>query len=274
VSRVVATRYGFHVFYRRRPPSEAVVTGGHIIIGHDDARWLHRFVARGAVPARSRAQALALADELYTALRAAPERFDALVAERSEHRDAAWGGDIGTWSTRERTALPREVERLSQLEVGEVSAPMESLFGIELLVRRPSVIRLKLGMSALRLRYDPGAAAEDAASRASVERVGGGARAAARARPRPARELPGPRQPRADAVARRAAYAGLTRPVALLAVGQVAAAPIEWESSFYIPRRIDPATLPPPRPALLDFPASGAAPAGSGAAPHDSAAHR
>ena len=38
LTRPVETRYGFHVFLRRAPPEESVVSGAHIVIGHDDAR--------------------------------------------------------------------------------------------------------------------------------------------------------------------------------------------------------------------------------------------
>jgi hypothetical protein len=255
VSRVVESRYGFHVLYRRPPPPEATVTGAHIVIGFDEARWLHRFVARGPVPARSRAAAFRRADELFAQLQAHPERFDALVAELSEHRDAAWGGDIGTWSTRERSAFPRQVELLAGLEVGEAAAPIESLFGVELLVRRPNVERRTLAMSALRLRYDPVAAPGETRHRAHVEQEARAIASQLARAPERFESVAARRCCRVDVQWQEGrGYAALTAPVAALAQGQVAGEPIEWESSFYIPRRIDAAALPPLRGALLDFP--------------------
>jgi parvulin-like peptidyl-prolyl cis-trans isomerase-like protein/PPIC-type peptidyl-prolyl cis-trans isomerase-like protein len=258
-SRVVESRYGFHVLLRRAPPPETLVTGAHIVIGHDDARWLQEYAARRAIPVRSRAEALRRANELYSGLRAAPDRFGAGVAEASEHRDAAWGGDLGTWSTRERAAFPRQVEILAELDVGAVAPPIETLFGYEIIMRLPNPPRQQLAMSALRLRYDPKAADVAPTSRASVELE---ARALA---PVLASEL-GARSGEALGVPPEhccvvqarwqegRAYGGLTSAVARLAIGQASPEPIEWESSFYILRRIAPDALPSARPALLDFP--------------------
>jgi len=255
VSRVVESRYGFHILLRRPAPPEATVTGAHIVIGHDEARWLHEFVARRAIPARSRATAASLASALYEALRADPTRFGALVAEASEHRDAAWGGDIGTWSTRERTPFPRQIELLEQLDVGAVAPPIETVFGYEILMRRPNVPRQQLAMNALRLRYDPRASVGDATSRESVEHE---ARALARQAAESPATLDAMQAGRCCPVQARweegRAYGGLTKVILQLPVGQVSAEPIEWESSFYVLRRITPEALPSRPPALLDFP--------------------
>ena len=178
-----------------------------------------------------------------------------LVAEASEHRDAAWGGDIGTWSTRERAAFPRQVERLAQLDVGAVAAPIETLFGYEILVRRPNVPRQQLAMSAIRLRYNPSATRGAAMWKESVERDAHDL--AGRAAESPG-ELEVIRAGRCCPVQARweegRAYGGLTRVITQLAIGQVSPQPVEWESSFYILRRIAPEALLPRPPALLDFP--------------------
>lgn len=254
VSRVVESRYGFHVLLRRAPPEQATVTGAHIVIGHDEARWLHEHVARRPIPARSRAAASSAAGAIHETLRAEPERLDELVAQASEHRDAAWGGDLGTWSTRERAPFPRQIERLAQLEIGAVAPPIETLFGYEILVRRPNLPRQQLAMHAVRLRYDPEAPAGHAASRPSIELD---ARALARKAAESPSELEGhagrccPVQARWE---EGRAYGGLTPVIEQLAIGQVAAQPVEWESSFYVLRRIAPEVLRPRPAALLDFP--------------------
>jgi hypothetical protein len=116
------------------------------------------------------------------------------------------------------------------------------------------VPRATLAMSALRLRYDERAAPRSPHAREVVEAE---ARAIARrsaAAPQQLESIWADHccQVRARWRAGRE-YAGLTPEIARLELGQVGAA-IEWESSFYIPRRIDPETLPAPRPALLDFP--------------------
>jgi hypothetical protein len=45
-SKVVETRYGFHVFLRSAPPPERALSGAHIIIGHDRAQWLGFFARK------------------------------------------------------------------------------------------------------------------------------------------------------------------------------------------------------------------------------------
>ena len=97
-SKVVETKYGFHIFYRAAPPPEEVMSGKHILIGHEKAPWLEVF-ARDTVRSRSREAALVLANDLYRRASAEPERFGELVNEYSEHQDAVVGGDFGAWYT-------------------------------------------------------------------------------------------------------------------------------------------------------------------------------
>lgn len=133
-SKVVETRYGFHVFLRSAPPPEQVLSGAHIIIGHDHAQWLG-FFARKQRPARSREEALALASAVYTRARSEPGRFAELVNEYSEHLDARDAGDFGAWSTREPIAYALRRKRLQELAVGEVGAPIETHLGFEIIQR-------------------------------------------------------------------------------------------------------------------------------------------
>jgi len=133
-SEVVETRYGFHIFYRSAPPSEEVMSGAHIVIGHERAQWLGIF-ARDSRPSRSRDEALALAREVSAKARSAPARFTELVNEYSEHRDALVGGDFGAWSTREPIAYALRMKRLRELTVGEVGAPIETHLGFEIVQR-------------------------------------------------------------------------------------------------------------------------------------------
>lgn len=126
MTRLIETRHGFHVFQRHSPPPEETVSGAHIVIGHDDARWLHEFTARRAIPPRTRQEALQLATQLHERLRDEPEQFASVLDELSEHRDAGWAGDFGRWSTREPTAFPRELEVLRGLRVGEVAPPIDT----------------------------------------------------------------------------------------------------------------------------------------------------
>ncbi len=163
-SHVVETRYGFHVFMRREVPAEERITGAHVVIGHAQAPWLASRTGRPR-PRRSRAEALAIAQELYEVLSKRPERFDEVVVQRSEHPDSLRGGDFGTWTTREPWAFPRELQVLLQLRVGEIAPPIDTRFGIQILRRMPNRIRHSYAMRALRLRFRPEAEPEAPDSR-------------------------------------------------------------------------------------------------------------
>lgn len=133
-SQVVESHYGFHIFYRAAPPPEQLLSGAHIVIGHDRAQWLGVY-ARGERPTRSREEALALAREVYAQARSDPRRFAELVNRYSEHRDAVVAGDFGAWSTREPIAFAPRMTRLRELDVGEVGAPIETHLGFEIVQR-------------------------------------------------------------------------------------------------------------------------------------------
>ncbi len=169
VSNVIETDTGYHVLLRRPPPPDVTVSGRRLVIAHDGAPWI-ALAARGPVPQRSRAEALALARDLYERARAQPAEFELLVTERSEHRDGARGGDFGTWSTREPTELPREVEVLAGLGIGEVAAPIDSLWGIQIIQRTEDRARERFAMASLELIYDPSRPESEPASRQSAQR--------------------------------------------------------------------------------------------------------
>lgn len=167
ISDVVETWYGFHVFQRRAAPQPDTVTGRRIVIAHDQARFLS--IVRGdAQPARTLSEALALAQRLYEQASASPEAFPELVERYSEHPDRIVGGDFGTWSNRELTPFPTEVEALDQLEIGQVAPPLDSLFGIEIVMRVPNPERAEYAFEGIQLDFDPAAPDGDAKSRTSV----------------------------------------------------------------------------------------------------------
>ena len=167
VSRVVETEYGYHLLYRRPAAPEAVVSGSHIVIAHIDAPWI-ALAARGALPNRSREDALALAHRLCEQARRAPGDFAKLVNEYSEHRDAARGGDFGSWSTREASGYPREIETLAQLDVGEVAEPLDTVFGYQVILRTPNRPRASYAMTKIQLRFDASRPEVDPYSKPSI----------------------------------------------------------------------------------------------------------
>ncbi|HTV18805.1 MAG TPA: peptidylprolyl isomerase [Polyangiaceae bacterium] len=152
-STVVETRYGFHVFYRAEPPVEEALSGEHILIGHAQAPWGQVF-ARNHEPTRSREEALALASSVYSQALANPEGWRQLVQDHSEHLDAIAGGDFGTWSSREPGAFPARINRLRELRVGEVGAPVETHLGFEIVRRTPLRARQQYRVNMLEFPVD------------------------------------------------------------------------------------------------------------------------
>ena len=168
VSRVVETDFGFHVFLRRAPPPETHVSGARLVLAYDEAPWLRNFLSYRPVPSRTRAEALELAQRLSQQLREQPQQFAALVRQYSDHRDALRDGDFGEWSTLEPTPFPREIETLAALSPGEVAPPLDSAFGIEILMRTPARERETFTMAAIERPFTPGAKTGDATSAAAV----------------------------------------------------------------------------------------------------------
>lgn len=167
VSQPVETEYGFHVIYRAEVPEPDVVTGVRIVIAHDQAPWL-RILARGELPKRTRDAAQALANSVYERAQADPESFADLVARHSEHRDAEREGDFGTWSTRDAALNGREIAVLRRLAVGEVSPPVDTVFGFQIIKRVENRPRHEYAMKAIRLLFNPDAALGTAGSRAAA----------------------------------------------------------------------------------------------------------
>lgn len=245
VSRPVETELGFHVFLRRAQPPEQRVSGAHLVIGHDDAPWIE--VAGRRTPRRSREEALRQITDLQRQADAAPAAFARLAEEHSDHRDALRGGDFGSWSTHEPTPFAREIEILSALEVGQVSEPIDTVVGLQLLQRTPDRPRGEYAIERLLLRFD-----------ASLPEGAPGSRSAVRAR---AEQLAQQAQsdPKAfDAQRSEECCADrirliegreppeLEQLVARLRPGQIAEHPLEFASVFYIiPRRLELASLPP-----------------------------
>ena len=237
-SNVVETAYGFHIFRRREPPPEQTLSGAHIIIGHDRAEWLH-FQARGALPQRSREEALALATDVYRQARAQPERFKELVERYSEHRDALFGGDFGTWSTREPNPFPPRLRRLEQLAMGEVGAVIETHLGFEVILRTEAPARIEFAAELLRLPFDPGAASGADESRERV-RVRAEALAQAYAAQPERFGAPGELPTMTTQWQGGRGVSAVELQLEQLQFGSVAPTPVQAEFSFQITKRLTP----------------------------------
>jgi hypothetical protein len=258
VTGVVETDFGFHVFKRNPPPARVTVTGAHIVIGYEDARWLQIQKCKD-IPRRSRDEALALAGDVFRRARNEPESFESLVKQYSEHCDALQAGDLGSWSTHEPSYIPMEVQVLQSLAVGEVAAPMDSTLGFQIIKRTPNRKRKQYAVDAIYLGFDPAAPEGEGMSRSSVRRIATDlAKELAAA---PSRFTSAKNERWIGPVERYAEGRGfplLNTALEQISFGQVTTTPIEWGLNYVIGQRIDPATLPPLPPVRFELPAPAA----------------
>jgi PPIC-type peptidyl-prolyl cis-trans isomerase-like protein len=260
ISNVVSTEYGYHVLARRPPAPEATVSGAHIVIAHAGAPWI-QVAGRHEIPERSRDEAFAIAAQLYDLARGNAAAFPQLVASHSDHRDAARGGDMGSWSTREPSGYPREIETLAQLEVGEVAEPIDSLFGVQVIVRTPNRVRERYAATQIYLRFDANAAAPDAMSKGAVLSQARGLIDILKRDPTRFRSF----QEESCCTDVLEIIEGRHAPdlvstLASLASGQIADTPVEDATRYTIPKRLELSALPRARPIRFDLPDAAEAP--------------
>jgi hypothetical protein len=219
------------------------------VVSHDDVTWLKLLGA--PVPQRTVQEAWSRAREIHRQISAAPERFDEIAAAESDHPDKARGGDLGSWSTLEPTHMPRVLETLRMLEVGEIAEPFETAFGIEIVRRTEDFARPAYAMQALHFAYDPRVPDAHAAAWAKASSF----------------LLQLQADPRSfdamvlehcckDIVTKVEGRHDPALIVALrgLPVGGVAARPITADGEVMIPRRVALEDAPPSRPVILGLP--------------------
>jgi PPIC-type PPIASE domain len=154
ISEVVETPFGFHVMMRNKPPIPEQVAGRRIVIGYADATWLEFGKRSPQRPMRDRAAALELAREIAERAAVAPNDFQRLVVEHSEHWDAdEKAGDMGVWTLGEPTVMGREIQTLASLSVGESSQPIDTFLGFVLVQRTAVAKREAFAMSIKRFSF-------------------------------------------------------------------------------------------------------------------------
>jgi hypothetical protein len=244
-SRVVKTALGYSVLFRGPVPAERDVAGQRIVIRYQGTVG----GARGEPSDRSRADALALARKAAGEAASEGASFDALVAQYSENADVVQGGDMGVWSLRDPGFSPREVEHLGQLEVGEVSAPVESILGFEILKRTEARDRPLYAMKSIELQYDPSLKDASEHSREGARRLAQDI--AAQVHEDPSR-FDSFRGKYCCGAATRWSLGrgplGVTSALDALQIGEIAAQPIESHMAFIVAQRVDPGSVVPPQP--------------------------
>jgi hypothetical protein len=249
VSQPFQTPYGFHILKRYSPPIEERVAGERIVVGY---QGVYGMVADNH---RTRAQALELAREIADQARRDARSFRALVARYSENGDRVNNGEIGVYSTRDPAYMPVEVHRLAGIKVGEVTGPIDSRFGFEILTRVPASPRTEYAMTAIELRPDSNAGDPDGAM-AKALNVTKGVLRELRAAPNRFRRFQ--QTFCCDRVQRWTGGRGdidLTRALDRLSLGEIAHEPILHAGAYLVMKRLDPRTLPPEPSRLLEVPA-------------------
>jgi hypothetical protein len=153
LTEIVETNYGYHVFQIATPPPNDLVSGERIVIAHASAPWLAK-TARGPLPHRTRNEARSRAEDVYRQATTEQADFMTLARLYSEHWSADAGGFMGTWGSREPPAYPLQTTLLQRAKLGEVLAPVQTLFGYEILRRIPPRVSKRYAASMLTLYFD------------------------------------------------------------------------------------------------------------------------
>jgi parvulin-like peptidyl-prolyl isomerase len=104
------------------------LAGAHILIAFHGAKRVKQSVVR------SKAEALRLAQQVAALAAQSPARFAALARQYSDGPSAPRGGDLGNW--RQGMMVPAFDAAVLKLVVGQVSGPVETMFGYHVIQRR------------------------------------------------------------------------------------------------------------------------------------------
>lgn len=240
-SRVMQTALGFEVIQRRPMPPAGTVSGRRIVIRYDGTVM----GVPGATVHRKRDAALSLAKEVAAQARRNSKPFEELVERYSENADVAQLGDMGVWSVQDPGFMPREIEQLSALGIGEVSDPLDSVFGFEILLRVAPTERPRYAMTAIAIPFDPALEGDGERSFTRVWQVARDLAESLRKDPSQFEALQ-----KKYCCSENQSWTLGRGPVGLvpvldkLAFGAIAGEPLRGEGLVWIPKRLDPASVP------------------------------
>jgi hypothetical protein len=248
VSKPFRTPYGFHILKRYAPPAEEQVAGERIVIGYQGMFGLAK------ESQRSRAEAQRLARAVAEQAQQNPENFGTLVDRYSESKDRAQHGDLGVFSTRDPGYQPFEVYRLAGLAVGEVTGPIDTYWGFEILKRVAVVPRTPYAMTTIELPFD-NSPAERAASQAQALAKAEELRRALDLAPNRFEEFQRIHCcEKVDRWTRGRGDLEVTNALDELSFGQIAPKPLLHLSTYLLIKRLDPGALPLEKPRLTEIP--------------------
>jgi hypothetical protein len=227
---------------------EAQVAGERIVIGYHGAFGLIQ------KSTRSREEALQVAKEVAGMAKRGNQDFRTLVDRYSESIDRAAHGDMGVYSTRDPEYLPREIHRLAGLEISEVTGPMESGFGFEILRRVSVRPRVEYAMTAITLPFDLRPDRRNASMAQALKQAEAVSREI-ESKPELFEEF---QQTYCCKDIRRWSEGkgdiNLSRALDALSMGEIAKNPLVYGSAYWVIRRLDPSRLPSERPRLAELP--------------------
>jgi parvulin-like peptidyl-prolyl isomerase len=253
VSEVVETPMGFHILLMRSPPPAEEVSGARIVVRYQST-------AGEAPSGRSRGEALQLAASLAAQARAGAD-FSDLVRRHSDGADNVRDGVMGVWSTRSPgLENPTLIDALAGMDLGEVSDPIDSAAGFQIVKRVAVLPMAEFGMRAIKVpvysvvyatgQSQGGEPAPDRAHR-DAERI---ARALRRS---PDAFATFAAQYCCRAAERWAEGHGdptITSALEKLGVGEFTASPVRVGGSYVVAQRLDPELLCPPAQLLAGLP--------------------
>lgn len=247
ISDVIETEFGFHIFRRDTPPANEEISGVRIVIQHSEAPWLKDTLGIEPVVPRSRQDAIAFATQIYQQALHKNVIFAELVARYSEHPDRVRGGDIGSWSLAKPSPYPQELDRLRRVAIGQIVAPLDTMWGVQILKRTAPSARAEYAMEAIKVAFNPSSPSTATNSKESVR---GAVLALAKRVHRDPTLFDRARRELCCLGAERwfegqEDLPALSSSLRNLTFGEVAREPIEQLTLFIIPRRIDPQQVKP-----------------------------
>jgi hypothetical protein len=237
VSEIIQTPMGFHVLLRRAPPPDEAVNGARVVLRYR--------TTLGDGPAeRSREDALKLARAIVEEARSGAD-FDDLVMKYSDNPDRERKGALGVWQTRGPKNTPLVLEQLARLEIGQVSEPIDTSLGIQIVKKLPLVAPTDFAIRAIRIPYQRDTSDSDTLSEGAA--YGEAARAAAALRKNPNAFHDLAETYGGDVVERWTDGHGdpaVTGMLERLSLGEVAPTPMKVAPCYLVLQRIDPDLAP------------------------------
>jgi hypothetical protein len=244
-SKAFETPAGYAIIRRDPTPPSIWVSGRHILIRY--ASTLAQ-TAQQSNATRTHDDAAALAWKLAREAQREPIKFDSLRLKYSDDPDTNRGGAIGTWNTLAPGPVPKRTQQLALTPPGEVTDPIDSPFGFEVILRTTDAPSDTYAMQILGIPVAPDTRA---AAKAEIESLA-----------RSLRRDPGSfdkfRLQRCCELSEVWTVGQVPSAVAAavseLKIGEIARKPIEVPDLFILPRRIDPASATQPPARVFDIP--------------------